>query len=128
MARPEVGLGLKDTEFQSVGAELLVDLAQKVAYALVSRAGVDAETAERIGIEVADLTAEDWGGQVLYIPKGSAYKLSKLHLQIYEEFDGTNHAALASKYDYTVPAIYRIIKRIKRQEMARRQFDMFPSD
>jgi Mor family transcriptional regulator len=114
-----------ESDFYTSGPEILVDLAQKVAARLVGMAGLAQDVANQVAIQVAEDMAEDWGGQIIYVPKGRAYQIAKAHLEIWRKFTGDNHAELASEFDLTVPAIYRILKRVRRQEMAKRQGDMF---
>ena len=65
------------------------------------------EVAAEIGRHLADFLSLSWGGQQLYIPKDGKRRAAI----IYSEFDGTNVAELARKYDVCVQTIYKIIKR-----------------
>ncbi|AOE92052.1 Mor transcription activator family protein [Ralstonia pseudosolanacearum] len=56
--------------FKSKGPELLVDLAQHAAAALVELAALDSEKAEQLGREIANRMAAHWGGQNIYFPMG----------------------------------------------------------
>ncbi len=115
-------------DFKSKGPELLVDLAQHVAHALVELAGLSEEKANQIGREVADRMAAHWGGQNIYFPMGLSYKLSQRDHQIYEEFMGNNHSDLARKYNVSLQWIYKIIKAVHKEEIARRQGALFADD
>ena len=71
--------------------------------------------------ELARAMAEDvrraWGGSLLYVPRGDAYDRRQRDAQIWREFNGRNHAALAQRYGLSVPCIYDSLAR----EHARRQ-------
>lgn len=109
-----------------IGApQLIADLADKVAAAVAAR-GLDAETAAQIGIEVADLMREDWGGQPIYFAKGLAIDISRRDIDLWEKFDGRNHAELAREFGLSVVYVYRRIKSVGAAMRARRQLDMFP--
>ncbi len=106
------------------GPELLLDLADKVADQL-TRAGLDLDQATRIGSDIASSIAKDWGGQNIYVPLGLSIFLSKRDQEIYEEFNGSNHAVLARKHHVSEQWIYSIVKSAHKAEIARRQGDMF---
>jgi Mor family transcriptional regulator len=110
---------------RSKGPELLVDLAQNVAGALIDLAGIEADIAEQLGREIADRMAGHWGGQNIYFPMGLSYKLSKRDQQIFTEFNGLNHSELARKYHVSLQWIYKIVKAVRADEIAKRQGDMF---
>ena len=112
-------------DFKSKGPELLVDLAQHVAFTLAELVGLDEEKAEQAGREIANRMAAHWGGQNIYFPMGLTYKLSQRDQQIFDEFNGTNHSDLARKYGVSLQWIYKIVKTVRQEETARRQGDMF---
>lgn len=111
--------------FRSKGPELLVDLALQCAEALKECLSLAPEAAEQVGREIADRMASHWGGQNIYFPMGLSYRLSQRDRQIYDEFNGHNHSELARKYGVSLQWIYKIIKTVRREDMARRQSDMF---
>ncbi len=112
-------------EFRSKGPELLVDLSVHVAATLVELSSIDQDKAEQLGREIADRMAAHWGGQNIYFPMGLSVKLSRRDQQIYDEFNGTNHSELARKFGVSLQWIYRIVKTVRQEEIARRQGDMF---
>ena len=114
-----------NTNFKSKGAELLIDLAQHTSAALVEMLKVDQETAEHAGREIANRMAAHWGGQNIYFPMGLTYKLSQRDQQIYDDFNGQNHSELARKYGVSLAWIYKIVKAVRQEEMARRQGALF---
>lgn len=111
--------------FRSKGPDLLVDLAQQIAIVLTDLAGIDPTKAEQLGREIADRMAAHWGGQNIYFPMGLSYKLSQRDHVIFTEFNGTNHSDLARKFGVSLQWIYKIVKAIQKEEMAKRQVDMF---
>ncbi len=54
-----------------------------------------------------------------------SHKLSKRDETIYQEFNGINHSELARKYGVSLQWIYKIVKAVQKEEMAKRQPDMF---
>lgn len=112
-------------EFRSKGPELLIDLSEHVSTALVELAKLDQGKAEQLGHEIADRMAAHWGGQNIYFPMGLSMKLSKRDQQIFDEFNGTNHSELARKYHVSLQWIYKIVKTVAQEELARRQSDLF---
>ena len=112
-------------DFKSKGAELLVDLAEHCACALRETAGMDKDKADQVGREIAERMASHWGGQNIYFPMGMSYKLSQRDRQIFEDFTGANHSDLARKYGVSLQWIYKVVKTVRQEEIARRQGDMF---
>jgi Mor family transcriptional regulator len=113
--------------FKSKGPELLVDLAENVAQGLIELLKVDSEVAEHAGREIANRMAAHWGGQNIYFPMGLTYKLSQRDHQIFEEFNGQNHSELARKYGVSLQWIYKIVKAVRQEEIAKRQGALFPT-
>lgn len=111
--------------FKSKGPELLVDLASHVTETIKGLCPKHADKAEEVGQAVADLMAMHWGGQNIYFPMGLSYRLSKRDLQIYDEFNGTNHADLARKHRVSLQWVYKIVKAVHATEIARRQGGLF---
>ena len=60
--------------------------------------GIDPELADQAGCAISEMLANDWGGQLVNIPKDHHYRVGRRDLIIYEEFTGTNHDVLARKY------------------------------
>lgn len=112
-------------DFKSKGPELLVDLAEQCSLALKESAGLDKDKADQVGREIAERMASHWGGQNIYFPMGLSYKLSQRDRQIFDDFTGANHSELARKYGVSLQWIYKVVKTVRQEEMARRQGDMF---
>lgn len=104
--------------------ELLQDLADQVALK-IAELGVDLEKAADIGFAAAEHIREHWGGQPLYLPKGVQYEFSRRDLEVFEKFNGHNHAALAREYNLTVMRIYQIIKAVRAELVKKRQGALF---
>jgi Mor family transcriptional regulator len=112
-------------DFKSKGPELLVDLAEQCSVTLRETAGMDKDKAEQVGREIAERMASHWGGQNIYFPMGLSYKLSQRDRQIFDDFNGANHSELARKYGVSLQWIYKVVKTVRQEEIARRQGDMF---
>lgn len=89
--------------------QLEAELAYQLSARLVQN-GVKQEVADSVAQEVAtdlcDYLALTWGGQQLYLPKDHKRRAAL----ICKEFTGGNHAELASKYNISLPHVYRILK------------------
>lgn len=107
------------------GPDLLVDLADHVAVTLIEMLQVPQHLAEHAGLEVADRIAAHWRGQHIYVPMGLAPKAYSRNRLIYEEFNGRNHSELARKHGVSLVWLYKIVKTVHKDEMAKRQPDMF---
>lgn len=77
--------------------------------------GIPHEVAEQAACALIDSIIDEWGGLYVTIPKDMSWRLSMRDLQIYDEFNGRNHAFLAKKNNLTVRTIYEIIRRARRR-------------
>lgn len=98
----------RDTPRQ-LGTELLQDLSAKLKV-LAVEFGMPETRAHSFAQEAAGQVADDWGGQLVYVPMDLVGRNSMRNARIYAEFSGDNHANLASRYGLSVQAIYRILK------------------
>lgn len=105
------------------GVELLSDLSERISAYL--SATIPEERALEIGDEIALQMAGYWGGQLIYFPKGKYVLLSRRDRLIYAEFTGNNQKDLARKFDVSEQHIYRIIKAMRRSDLADRHGDLF---
>lgn len=113
------------TTFRSKGPELLVDLTEHISVALVELASMENGDAQQIAREITDRMSAHWGGQNIYFPIGQSIKLSRRDLQIYDDFNGSNHRELVAKYGASLQWIYKIVKAVRKEELALRQKDLF---
>ncbi|MFZ5659158.1 MAG: Mor transcription activator family protein [Pseudomonadota bacterium] len=111
-------------EFRSKGPELLSDLMVHLI-TILKEQGVEADIAQRAAQEAATRMAGHWGGQLIYFPIGHSYNLSKRDRAIFEEFNGHNQPDLARKYGVSLQWVYKIIEKIRQEEISLRQGDMF---
>lgn len=106
--------------------ELLRDLAGIVKHELL-QCGLDieAEQAEAVSLNVAETVREHFGGQVIYVPKGAAFKTKQRWEQMWTEFTGHNHADLARRYGMGVHGVYRVLAIMRAEHRRRAQPDLF---
>lgn len=114
------------TTSKSKGPELLVDLADQCARALVDTMGMEKDKADQAGREIAERMAGHWGGQNIYFPMGLTMRLSQRDQEIYDAFTGDNHSDLARQFGVSVQWVYRILKIKKAEDVAARQHSLFP--
>ncbi|AUK44873.1 MULTISPECIES: Mor transcription activator family protein [Pasteurella] len=111
--------------FEDKAPEILLELAKYIELTLVKKIEIEAENARQIGIEIAQTISKNWGGSVVYIPRNLIFILNERDRKIFNEFNGTNHRDLAKKYGVSMQWVYTIVKRINKEEIAKRQFNMF---
>lgn len=102
------------SEEPKIGAELLNDIALKIT-AKAQEHGLSVDSARLLGVETAAKLADDWGGQLVYVPKDAAQKIKVRNAQIYREFTGNNVQELAAKYGLGIHAVYRLIEGERRR-------------
>ena len=105
--------------------ELVTDLQDQVA-ARLTELKIDPVNAHAIGVQVAEYITTNWGGQLIYIPKNHSGQLSVRDLEIWDKFNGRNHAQLAKAYNLTVQHVYRVVKIMQERELEKRQNKLFP--
>lgn len=105
--------------------ELVIDLEDKLIELLLSQLSIDRPKAREIAYLAARHITDEWGGQLIYIPKNQLGKLSERDIKIWKEFNGSNHTHLAKKYGLTVQQIYKILREVGGRERAKSQQDLF---
>lgn len=106
------------------GTELLADLADRISTKLLDH-GLDNDRSRDLGEAIAMEIAGEWGGQLLYIPKGKFNLLAKRDREIWAAFDGRNIKELVRQFQVTEQHIYRIIKAMRKSDMDTRHGDLF---
>jgi Mor family transcriptional regulator len=104
--------------------QLLEDL-QDVAERALIDADVPKPVAAIAANALVDRLADYWGGQIIAFPRDCRWRLGKLELQMYEQFDGRNYDQLAQRYSYTVRGVRRLINRVRQRLQAEAQRDLF---
>lgn len=112
---------------RQVGTALLQDLSDKLAVRAQRAFGVSEAKARAFAIDAAVSVADDWGGQLIYVPMDAAGRLSQRNETIWREFRGDNHAELATKYGLSVMHIYRILDE-QRELRTPRQLSLLTDD
>jgi Mor family transcriptional regulator len=71
---------------------------------------LEPEQARHISLRLLLALASYGGGRIFYLPKADRLRQAIRDRQIWQEFKGHNHEALAKKYNLTVPRIYAIVR------------------
>lgn len=108
--------------------ELLDYLAQIITKTLIDLVEMDKEISEHLATDIVNQVAKNWGGQLLYIPQGLSLKICARDREIWNDFDGSNHAVLAKKYNTSVQWLYKIIKNQRAANRNNGQSLLFPED
>ena len=109
-----------DKQTRSRAPEFLADLFDHTKDILV-RGGITSDRAEEIATEVCSNMLLTWGGQQIYFPRGLHVRVSERDLKLYDDFNGTNHNELASKYNVSVQWVYKVVERMRLFDIERRQ-------
>lgn len=110
--------------FTERSASLLMDMIIHMENELIKQ-GIAKDKASSIAKEICDQLRQTFGGEQFYFPKGRELDAVLKHHAIYQKFNGTNHVELAKQFDMTVPAIYRIVKSVHKEETDKRQPQLF---
>ncbi len=106
------------------GTEFLRSIDRHLDSAL-AQIDADNETKSKIKAKFKIELCRDFGGQQQYIPKSDGSELTARDIELYNKFNGHNHAALAKQFDLSEVRVYQIVKIVNKQEIAKRQGDMF---
>lgn len=109
-------------------AEILLDLTCHIETTLLKHTDLAQDKAKKIGEEISQKIAHDWGGLMVYIPKNLMFIISERDKQIYAEFNGYNQRELAKKYNLSIQWVYKIIASIQKQQQKHVQLDMFEQE
>lgn len=79
--------------------------------------GFPSEESAALAQLVVSSLRQDWGGMLIYMPKGHAAKLSARNKLIYKDWlagGSKNIRSMAQKYDISCARIYKVIEMQKR--------------
>lgn len=85
---------------------------------------------ERLGydpkhsIELVAAISGKIGGMQVYFPRGQVLEYLVRDMRIWRDFTGNNVEELVERYHVTYKTVYKAIKRMRRQEMNKRQFSL----
>lgn len=111
--------------FADQAPEILTDLASRVSDVAKKGLDISEEDARQLGIEVAVLIAQEWGGANIYVPSNLKVNIATRDMKLYKEFNGHNQNELARKYKISVVWVYKIIKRVRQQLQDKQQQRLF---
>lgn len=103
------------TRMEDLRNALLSDVAAGAAVVMQDH-GIAIEVAEQAGAAIADLLADNWGGQVITVPKDHAFKLSIRDQEILAAFDGTNLPELAKRCNMTERGVRKLLVRAHKRQ------------
>ena len=115
---------MKSDRMESRRHELLLDMTAHASGILADH-GIPEEVANQAATAIADHMADHWGGQHFSFPKDYLFKLSERDLLIYEQFSGFNYDTLARKFRMTERGMRKLIERVHKRELNRRQNRLF---
>jgi len=119
---------MNNESFKSKAPELLQDMASHVQAVLVEYGEINPDIASGLGQEAAERIAHSWGGDLVYIPKGDSIRSERRANDVWSHFNGRNAQELARQHGISLVWAYKIIKRKRDEEIARRQGVLFKSD
>lgn len=115
----------RSPDMANLRAELLQWVSDHCAH-LLGEYGIDSELAEQAGCALADDLAEEWGGQVLSIPKDHFYVMARRDQELLEAHRaGESLASIAMRMRITVRAVRKIVKRADLRDPNHRQPPLF---
>lgn len=114
-----------DTPANARRHELLADVAEHTARRLMEKHGVAEQTAVDVGNDLADLLADHWKGQNIYIVGDQQFKLSQRDWEIFRRMERGNANDLAREYGISAVRVHQIHRRCLAEFRARSQGGLF---
>ena len=108
--------------------EMVTRLTELGVEVLVEQLGLTPERAQAAVRELAYRFCSEYGGQRVSIPMDIQYPLDKRDDAMWLEFNGRNVPELAAKFGRTVQQVRNILAHKRRQEEARRQYDLLAEE
>ena len=105
--------------------ELITFIVDKLTQLLTEEGFISHDEAVSIANTCTNELCFAMGGLVIYIPTNMSRRVSERDLKLFHEFRGNNHSDLALKYGLSLQRVYKIIKEVQREELAKRQPDLF---
>jgi Mor family transcriptional regulator len=109
-------------------ATFMRELADTIARGVKSRVSELSEgRAVEIGFEIAREACEEYGGQLLYVPKGHALQITERDRSLYEFYmaNGRDIVATAKKFEVSMQTAYLRIRLVVAADIAERQGTLF---
>lgn len=105
-------------------ASLFMDMIIHMENELIKQ-GIASDQAKLSARETCEHIRKTFGGESIYIGKGRHLNSILKNHEVYKKFTGTNHTQLAKLFDLTVPHVYRIVKKVHKEEVDKRQPQLF---
>lgn len=108
-------------------AALVKDFADIGAQVIERELQLPAERAAEIGLQIAIGVCREHSGLTVYIPQGIIQQIDERDQALYAQYhaNGRNAAALAKQLGVSVHTVYRRVRLVEAQELARRQGSLF---
>ena len=117
--------GMSLDVFDISAPELIKDLASTVVYVADKHYGLTPMQANKLGIDIALAFAEQAGGTQVYIPISLSIKITTRDLEMYEQFNGSNHNQLAKEFGCSTAWVYTVLKRVREKMKTLNQPELF---
>lgn len=77
-----------------------------------------------VSLELVIAISKQIGGMQVYFPRGQVLEYLVRDMKIWRDFDGNNVPELVERYHVTYKTVYKAIKRMRRLEVKKHQFDL----
>lgn len=103
-------------------ATVFVEAARRIyVQRLCSDLGLDESTAVAVASDSIHQLCSELGPDLVYIPRGLEFEVTKKHRAIYEDFNGRNMHEVVAKHKVSPQWVYSICARIRKADLADRQ-------
>jgi Mor family transcriptional regulator len=106
---------------KSNGDEHVLDTIIQLNREVLAGAGLQPEVAERLAVDLCRRLVHEFGGDEFYVPVGRLWRLDERYEKIFDEFNGSNQRALATKHGLSVRWVEVIIRQVRERRFQQRQ-------
>jgi len=99
---------------EAARAEMMVEVVDHMEALLIREHGYEQAVARRVGHDVADMLASQFGGIQLTIPDGFEFETLVGHAKLLKAFTGDNHQELAVAQGLTVAQVHEVLLQYRR--------------
>ncbi|MFB2539045.1 MULTISPECIES: Mor transcription activator family protein [unclassified Acinetobacter] len=87
---------------------------------------IDPRIASQVANSIANHLTKHWGGSMFYVTKNNPWELHQRDVKIWDAFTGNNHHELVQRFGLSLPYIYEILSRMRKNNGGK-QKDLFDS-
>lgn len=103
-------------KFSQNANQFFDDVRTHGAMAIIDGLNIEPVVAEQVANEIAYRLKNHWGGSLLYVAKFDPWMAHQRDIEIANAFTGHNHLELSRQFGLSLPYIYEILARVRKDK------------